>query len=95
VLVAFLTNSNLLDGLLRQLDTDSSNLIVAIILLVPIAAVIFPVMYQMDDIYNISEKRIVTPVWKRYVVSLVGTGVLLGILFYLFTITTFALFYRF
>ena len=95
VLVVLLTRSNLLDGLLGQSDINTSNLVVAIILLAPIAAVIFPVMYRIDDIYSISEKRTVTPAWKRYATSLIGTAVLLGILFYLFTIITFSLFYRF
>lgn len=94
-LVILLTNSDLFRSLTEQLNTDISNLVVAIILLVPIATAVFPVIYQMGDIYNINEKRSVTPVWKHYAISLVGTGILLSMLFYLFTIITFALFYRF
>lgn len=95
VLVASLVNSNLLHGLLNQSNTDLNNFIVAIILLVPIAIVVFPVMYRIGDIYNVSEKKSVTPKWKRYIIGVAGTGLLLGILFYLFTMITFALFYRF
>lgn len=95
VLVALLVNSNLLQGLLDQSNTDLNNFIVAIILLVPVAIVVFPVMYRIADAYGMSAKKSATPKWKRYIIGVVGTGILLGILFYLFTIITFALFYRF
>lgn len=95
VLVALLVNSNLLQGLLDQSNTDVNNFIVAIILLVPITIVVFPVMSRIGDVYNVSEKKSITPKWKRYVIGLVGTSILLGIIFYLFTIITFTLFYRF
>lgn len=94
-LTILLTNSDLLRNLPVQSNTDIGNLFVAIILLAPIAIVTFPVIYQMGDIYNISEKRNVTPVWIRCVISLVETGILLGILLFLFTVITFALFFRF
>lgn len=90
-LVTLLSNS----GLLEQSNAESSNFIIAVILLAPIAVVVFPVMYQIGDIYSTSEKKSLAPTWKRNVLSVVGTGVLLGMLFYLFTIVTFALFYRF
>ncbi|HSW91977.1 MAG TPA: hypothetical protein VLG09_05000 [Candidatus Saccharimonadales bacterium] len=95
ILVALLSNSDLLSGLLGQSNAESGNLIVAVILLGPIAIVVFPAMYQIGDIYSTSEKKSLTPTWKRNVLSVAGTGVLLGMLFYLFTIITFALFYRF
>jgi len=97
VIVTLLVRSTLLPGVLEQLrlSADNLNLAIDIILLVPVAIATFPLAYRMNDIYSISEKRTVTPVWKHYVIGLVGTGILLGMLFYLFTIITFSLFYRF
>jgi preprotein translocase subunit SecY len=94
-LVALLANGDLLRGMLGQSNAESGNLIIAVILLAPIAVVVFPAMYKIGDIYSTSEKKSSTSTWKRNVLSVVGTGMLLGMLFYLFTIITFALFYRF
>jgi hypothetical protein len=94
-LVVLLSDSALLSSMLQRWSVDSSNLIVAIILLAPIAIVVSPVMYRISDIYSISEKRSITPLWKRNLIGIVGTSALLGMLFYLFMIITFALFYRF
>jgi heme/copper-type cytochrome/quinol oxidase subunit 2 len=95
VLVVPLADSDLLNDLLGQSNAESGNLIVAVILLVPIAIVVFPAMYQIGDIYRTSEKKSSTPTWKRNMIGIAGTGMLLGIVLYLFTIITFALFYRF
>jgi|GEM_PF-6824175 len=95
ILVALLINTDWLRGLLKGSNTESNNLIVTIILLAPIAVVIFPVIYGMTDIYDISGKDAVIPAWKRGMFGVVGTAILLGVLFYLFTIITFALFYKF
>ncbi|HSW78002.1 MAG TPA: hypothetical protein VLG36_04345 [Candidatus Chromulinivoraceae bacterium] len=94
-LVILLSNGDLLGGMLQRWSVNNSYPIIAIILLAPITMVIFPVMYRIGDTFSISGKRSTTPVWKRYMVSLAGTVILLGMLLYLFTIVTFALFYRF
>lgn len=95
VLIAPLSNSALLHSLSEQAATETSNFIIAVILLAPIAVVIFPATYQMDNIYSTSPKKSPTPTWQRIVFGIVGTSVFLGMLWYLFTIITFALFYKF
>lgn len=95
VLVMLLTSSNLFYALLRQSSTDVNNLITSIILLVPIAIVIFPMMYRLGDFYSISEKRKHISTLSRNMLSIFGTIILLGVILYLFTIISFALFYRF
>jgi len=52
-------------------------------------------MYQVDNIYSTSPKKSFTPKWQRIVFGIVGTSVFLGLVWYLFTIITFALFYKF
>lgn len=84
VLIALLSNSDLLRSF-------SSSFIIAIILLAPIAVAIFPVMYQIDNIYSTNPKKSPTPKWQHTALGVVGTSVFLGILWYLFMIITFAL----
>lgn len=94
-LVILLTHNDLMQNLLNQSYAKDSNLIIVIILLAPIAIVVFPLMYRLDDIYGISEKKVPVPVWKRSVIGAIGTSAILGIILYLFMITTFSLFYSF
>jgi hypothetical protein len=90
----FTTNDDPLH-LLDRFNTDSADLIVILALLGPIAIVIFPIIYQNIDVYNISERATVSSAWKSYVFSVIGTGIILGILLYLFMIIGLTLFYRF
>lgn len=84
-----------MDGLTVGMGTEGANVIVSILLLAPIAAVAFPLLYRMGNIYSSSEKENTPPVWQRVFMATFGTIIVLGIVYYLFTVIGFALFYRF
>jgi RsiW-degrading membrane proteinase PrsW (M82 family) len=95
ILVTMFTQAGGLDGLTIGKDTESVSVIVFTLLLVPIAAVIFPLLYRMGNIYSLNEKRDASPVWQRVFMATFGTIIALGIVYYLFIVIGFVLFYRF
>jgi len=94
VLIAFLVWSHWLDSWLMQQDSNTSNMVLNVILLLPPAVVILPMLYRMDDLFGVSKGkgRTLAP-WQRAVLSVLGTAALLGLLWYLFIIISFALGY--
>ena len=88
------TRSGGLDDLTIGKDTESVNVIMSILLLAPIATVTFPLLYKMGNIYSLSEKETTSSVWQRVFMATFGTILVLGIIYYLFTVIGFALFYK-
>ena len=94
ILVALFIHSNLSLRLITALSSNNSTLLIDIILLAPVAIVIFPIAYRIGDIYNISnERRVSISTWKRSVLGFIGTGILLWVVWYLFVIVSLALDY--
>jgi hypothetical protein len=94
VLLAILVQNHWLDSWLMQQDSDTSNTVLNIILLLPPAVVILPMLYRMDDLFGASkgkDRKLAS--WQRAVLSILGTAALLGLLWYLFIIISFALGY--
>lgn len=91
ILLALFIHSNLSIGLLGSLSADDSTLLVGIILLAPIALAILPLAYRIDDIYNVSDKRVPISTWKRAVLSVGITGIVLWLPWYLFIVISFTL----
>ena len=94
ILVSMFTRSGGLDDLTIGKDTESVNVIMSILLLAPIATVTFPLLYKMGNIYSLSEKETTSSVWQRVFMATFGTILVLGIIYYLFTVIGFALFYK-
>jgi hypothetical protein len=93
IFILLLINSDLLHNLLEQSNTDNSNLIINVILLAPIAIIVFPLAYRLDDTYSIGEKRVSISTWKCSTLGIVVTGIILVSVYYLFMIISVAFFY--
>lgn len=86
IAASFLINGSPLSEPIARLDITTAAWTVAVIVLAPIAAVLLPLLYRMN---NNQDREAPIPTWKRVAFSIIVTGMLLWVLGYFYLLLSF------